>query len=447
MKFDELGLKEEVLSSLDRIGFKTLTPTQEMTLPSALLNKSFACKGKTGSGKTHCFLIPIANDIDYNNKSLQSVILAPTRELATQLTKVARELFKETDVKIVNLTGGKDTLNDQEKIRNVQILIGTPTRIANVGIDQGLINFKNVKHFVIDEADMTLEMGFLNEIDRIATLCKTAQIMLFSATIPAGLRFFIRKYFKTPLLFEDSKDNANENIRHILYPLRNKDKREVLLNIIKHINPYVCLIFTNTKEEVEKTYNYLVNNGIDALIIHGDLDSRIRKANIKKAIEGKYKYIVCSDIAARGIDIEGVSHVVMLDFPKNNLEYYVHRAGRAGRALNTGMCISLFNKEDNNTIEKLKERGIEFEIYELKNDEFTKINEFVFTKNKKKDDPLQQEINKVVRMKKSKTVKPNYKKKVKAEVEKVKRRHRREIIRNDIKKQIRERAIKKTKGL
>ena len=447
MRFNELKIKKEVLDSLDKIGFKTLTYTQEITLPSALGSKSFACKAKTGSGKTHCFLIPIANKINPDNKNLQAIIIVPTRELAIQITKRARELMDDFGIKITNLTGGTDTLKEKEKIANTpQVLIGTPEKIAEIAIESGLVNLSSVNTFVVDEADMMLEMGFLEKIDRIAYLCKDSQMMLFSATIPVGLKHFIRKYFKNPLIIEDNEDNYNQNVKHILYPLRNKDKNETLLKIINAVNPYVCLIFANKKDDVDQYYKFLVNNNIECGIVHGSLQSRERKSNIKKALDGKYRFICCSDIAARGIDIDGVSHVISLDFPKNNLEFYVHRAGRAGRLNDTGYCISLFNKEDKETIDKLKEQGIVFEIQEIKNGEFVTLKEFSFSKNKKVDDPLQQKINKAVRLTKSKKVKPNYKKKVKVEVEKVKRKHKREIIRQDIKRQIRQRAISKNKG-
>jgi len=448
--FNEFGLRTKVLESISNIGFTKPTSIQEKVLPFALENKSLACKGKTGSGKTHSYLIPIANKIVEANKNLQAIIIVPTRELAIQINQRTKEMFDNFDIKISLLVGGIDTNREKEKITSIpQIVIGTPEKICEVAIENGLLNLSTVKTLVIDEADMTLEMGFLNEVDRIAYLCKTAQMMLFSATIPAGIKQFIRKYFSFNLIIEEQKDNSNANIEHILYPIRSYSKEEVLLKIINFINPYVCLIFANRKEDVEKYHKFLVNNGVDCGIIHGDLEARERKTNIKRALDGKYKYIVCSDIAARGIDIDGVSHVISIDFPKNNLEFYTHRAGRAGRINYLGQAISLYAKDDAKTVSELEAQGIIFNVKELKNGEWVELKEFDARKKRKvsgKDDPLQQMISKTVRMTKSKNVKPNYKKKVKAAVDKVKRKHRREVIQNDIKKRIVQRAIARTKG-
>lgn len=449
--FNELNLNDKTLMALECIHFKKPTHIQELVLPVALENKNLACKGKTGSGKTHCFLIPIANKINENSKTLQALILVPTRELAIQISQRCKELFVNYAIKIACLTGGIDTLREKNKIATTpQILIGTPEKICDVVIDNGLLNFSTVNTFIIDEADMTLEMGFLNEVDRIASLCKKAQMMVFSATIPTGIKHFIRKYFSMPLIIEDYKINYNNQIEHILYPTRGKDKKEILLKILSKINPYICLIFCNKKEEVEDVYHFLINNDIDCGIIHGDLAARERKSNIKRALDGKYRFIVCSDIAARGIDIEGVSHVISLNLPKNNLEFYTHRSGRAGRINMTGVAISLYNNDDKDTISKLEKEGIKFVVKEIKNNEWKELKEFD-ARNKRKgkastSSELQKDISKTVRIHKSKKVKPNYKKKVQIAVDKVKRKHRREVIQNDIKKRIKERAIKKSKG-
>ncbi len=449
--FNEYNLKDKVINAINNIGFKEPTKTQQLVLPHALNGKNLACKGKTGSGKTHCFLIPIANKIDENSKNLQALILVPTRELALQINQRCKEFFKGYDIKISCLTGGVDTLREKNRIQTTpQILIGTPEKICDIAINSGLINLKYVNTFVVDEADMTLEMGFLNEVDRIAYLCKDAQMMVFSATLPAGIKQFIKKYFKSPLIIEDEKSNNNDSITHILYPLRSKDVNNELLNIIKNINPYVCLIFANKKENVEQIYKFLINNGVECGIIHGDLQARERKGNIKKALSGMYKFIVCSDIAARGIDIPGVSHVISVHLPKNNLEFYTHRAGRAGRMNLDGICITLYDKDDEASIKALTNQGIIFKRMEIKNNEWKELKDFdARSKRKGKgkiDDPLKNEIAKAVRMNKSKKVKPNHKKKMKEAVEKVKRKHKREIIKNDIQKRIRQRAINKNKG-
>lgn len=450
MKFSDFNLHENTLKAIESIGFVRPTKIQELVLPAALDNKSLSCKGKTGSGKTHCFLIPLAEKIRVEDNNLQALILLPTRELAIQTYQRCKEFFASFNLNIAILTGGNDTERLEDKLtNNPQILIGTPEKIVKLGIEKGLVNFQFVNTLIIDEADMSLEMGFLNEVDKIASLVnKKAQFMMFSATIPNGLKQFIRKYFSNPLIIEDTKSNNNTNIEHILYPTRGRNEKELLLKIIKNINPYVCLIFLNTKQEVNSYYEYLINNDVDCEMIHGDLMARERKRNIKKTLSGKFRFIVCSDIASRGIDIDGVSHVISIGFPKTDLSFYTHRAGRCGRNNYKGQSITLYSPKDNNAIMALEQQGIKFVVKEIKNDTWKELKEFN-ARGKRKDKRVNQldlDIQKAIRMNTSSKVKPNYKKKVKLAVEKVKRKHKRDVIKSDIKKRIVERAIKKNKG-
>ena len=447
--FEDYKLKPIVLESINSIGFKKPTIIQNLVIPVALENKNLIGKGKTGSGKTHSFLIPISNKIQTSKQTLQCVILVPTRELAIQINKCCKDFFAlQKDIKITCLTGGVDANRDLSKLSTTpHILIGTPERIKKLVIDNGSLNLSTVETFVIDEADMTLEMGFLNEVDRIASLIKKdAQIMVFSATIPAGIKAFMRKYLKKPVLLEDEKSNVHANIEHVLYPCRGKDKKEVLHTILQNINPYVCLIFANTKKEVEEVYKYLVNLDYPVEMIHGDLKSRERKRNIKRSLEGEFKYIVASDIASRGIDIAGVSHVISIGLPKNNLEFYMHRAGRCGRNNLDGTCITIFNNSDKEAINRLIGQKVEFKTKEIKSGEWKEIKDFNARINRtKKVTELDLQIQKVVATNKNKKVKPNYKKKIRDQVDKLKRKHKREIIQKDIKKRQIARAIENSK--
>lgn len=449
--FNQYHLNDQVLNAIDSIGFKKPTYIQELVLPFALKNKSLVAKGKTGSGKTHSYLIPLANKINPNSPLLQSIIITPTRELAIQTYRVIKTFFKNfKNVKIGLLTGGNDINKDNDKIANSpQILIGTPQRITKIGIDNGLLNFKYVDTLIIDEADMTLELGFLNDIDRIATLItENAQIMVFSATIPVGLKNFLRKYMKKPLIIEDDKSNNNINIQHILLPTRGKSVNQKLVEVLSVIEPYICLIFANTKKDVENTYRLLVDSGYDATIIHGDLQSRERKRNIKNSLDGRFRYIVASDIAARGIDIEGVSHVISLNLPANNLEFYTHRAGRCGRNNLNGTCICIYTNSDKESINKLESQGIVFKHKDLKDGIWKDLKPISYrTKRVKKTaNELDLEIKQIVVNSKNKKVKPNYKKKVRQQIDKVKRKHKRQAIQKDIKKRIVARAIENSKN-
>lgn len=450
--FNKYGLKQEVLESIKNIGFTKPTKIQDIVIPVALKKINLIGKGKTGSGKTHSFLIPIANRIEVDNPNLQCIVLLPTRELSLQIYQTFKEFFKDnfSNLKITCLTGGKDSKRDLTKLNvTPQILIGTPEKIKKMTVDTGAVNLSTVNTFVIDEADMTLEMGFLNEVDMIANLVdKKAHIMVFSATIPVGIKPFLKKYLRNPVLLEDQTAVDNQDIEHILFPCRGKSTNETLKLVLENINPYVCLIFANTKKEVEETYKYLTSLNYDVAMIHGSLQSRERKRSIKKSLNGEFKYIVASDIASRGIDIPGVSHVISLGFPKNNLEFYLHRAGRCGRNNVTGKCISLYHNQDKQTIQKLMSMGIQFSHQEIKNDKWVVLKDFDARTRRvnKKVSEVDLEIKKVVIQNKNKKVKPNYKKKVKQQIDKIKRKHRREVIQKDIKKRQIKRAIENSKN-
>lgn len=448
--FKQYQLKDEVMQAIEKVHFQTPTMIQQLVLPHALKNKNLVGKGKTGSGKTHAYLIPLANKLKSDNPHLQAIILTPTRELAIQTHKVVKEFLQDFPIKVTLLTGGQDIQKDNEKLSVApQVLIGTPQRIQMLGIKQGLLNFKYVHTFIIDEADMTLELGFLNEVDQIAALIdKQAQIMVFSATIPVALKNFLRKYMQKPLVIEDEKKNQNENIQHILLPVRGKTVQQKLVEVLQQIDPYICMIFANTKKDVENVYKLLINLHYDVTMIHGDLQSRERKRNIKNSLEGRHRYIVASDIASRGIDIEGVSHVISLGLPTNNLEFYTHRSGRCGRNQLNGTCICIYTNSDKESILKLESQGIIFEHKDLKDGNWKDLKPIQYRKKreKKPTTELDLEIKKVVTRSKGKKVKPNYKKKVRLQIDKVKRKHKREVIQKDIRKRQIQRAIAQSKG-
>ncbi len=437
--FEQYPLKKEVLQAIQDIHFSTATKIQTLVLPHALKNQNLIGKGKTGSGKTHAFLIPLANKIS-EDKILQSILLVPTRELAIQLYQHCLLFFKNFNIKIVCLMGGQDSQKDIEKLSTTpQILIGTPERIQHIVIDNGLLNLSTVSTFIVDEADMTLEMGFINEVDRIASLINSqAQIMVFSATIPVGIRPFLKKYLKNPVFIEDESSTYNENIEHILYPSKERNIYDILDLILQNINPYICLIFANTKKEVELIYQELSKRNYPIEMIHGNLKSRERKKNIKKSLEGQFKYIVASDIASRGIDIPGVSHVISIGMPQlDHLDFYMHRAGRCGRNQLTGQCITIYSNKDKEAILKLTEQRIIFNTKEIKNNEWKTLKNLdARQKRVKKPTQLDLEIKKVLHIKRSSKVKPNYKKKIRVQIDQLKRKKRQEMIKKDIHRQL-----------
>ena len=444
--FKNYLFKDFIFKTLDKMKFKNPTPIQELVIPLALQGKDVIGKSPTGSGKTHAYLLPILNKIDTSIDKVQAVILTPTRELATQIYENLIQFQKyDQKLKLRLITGGLDRARMIEKVNNTpHIVIGTPGRIKDIGLDKAEFNLMTTDILVLDEADMIMETGFMDDVSLLAAKMKDdLQMLVFSATIPNHLKIFLDKYMNNPKLVEISNINPG-TITHVAYPARHHDRKDVLLNLINGINPYLCLIFASKKDTVNDIYNYLLEKGVKVGIIHGDLDAKVRRQMMRRIKDNDFVYIVCSDIAARGIDIEGVSHVINFDLPKE-LEFFYHRAGRTGRNGNDGICYTLYDKEDLPILNKLMKGKIEFKHQEYKNESWNDLKPLVSESKKKENTELDNKIKSIVNKSKNKPVKPGYKKKVKNEIEKVKAKHRREVIKKDIKKRIKERAIERTK--
>ena len=443
--FKNYLFKDFIFETLDKMNFKNPTPIQELVIPLALQGKDVIGKSPTGSGKTHAYLLPILNKIDTSIDKVQAVILTPTRELATQIYENLVK-FQEYDqkLKLRLITGGLDRARMIEKVNNTpHIVIGTPGRIKDIGMDKAEFNLMTTDILVLDEADMIMETGFMDDVSLLAAKMKDdLQMLVFSATIPNHLKIFLDKYMHNPKLVELSNINPG-TISHVLYPTRHHNRNDVLLNLISGINPYLCLIFASKKDSVNNIYNFLTENGQKVGIIHGDLDNKVRRQMMRRIKDNEFVYIVCSDIAARGIDIEGVSHVINYDLPKE-LEFFYHRAGRTGRNGNNGVCYTLYDKEDLPVIHKLM-KNLDFTHQEYKNESWNDLKPLVNESKKKGNTELDKTIKTIVSKSKNKPVKPGYKKKVKEEIERAKAKHRREVIKKDIKKRIKERAIERTK--
>ena len=447
--FEKFNFKEYINKTLSDLHFESPTAIQEKVLPLALNGKDIIGKSPTGSGKTHAYLLPILQNIDVTVNEVQAVIMTPTRELATQIYNNLVEFTKnEERLRLRLITGGLDRSRMIQKVSKVpHIVIGTPGRIKDIGLDNAEFNMMSAKMLVLDEADMIMETGFLDDVSLIAAkMPDKLQMLVFSATVPQTLKVFLQKYMHAPLLLEITKKEVTpETIDYYLVPARHRDKKEVLLNVLSGIQPYLCLIFCSKKETVTEIYSFLKKNKYNVGVIHGDLEPNIRRNMMKKIYNNEFAYIVASDIAARGIDIEGVSHVINIDLPRE-LEFFFHRAGRSDRNGAHGICYTIYNKDDVQTLYKIMDSKVSFKSVEYKNDEWKELQPLVRPRKKKEySDDLNNQIRSIVVKNKAKKVKPGYKKKVKEEIEKTKKKHRREMIKKNIKDQIKKRAIEKTK--
>lgn len=415
--FKDFNLKPFLNEALTEIDFKTPTEVQQRLIPVIEKGKSVVGQSQTGSGKTHTFLLPIFNAIDPAVHEVQAVITTPSRELAYQIYGAAKQLAKrsETEILVQNYVGGTDKLRQIEKLKHhqPQIVIGTPGRILDL-MRSNALDVHNAHYLVVDEADMTLDLGFLKETDAIASaLPKDLQMLVFSATIPQKLKPFLRKYMNDPVVeVVENKTVISPMIDNWLLSTKGRDKKQLIYQLLTLGEPYFALVFANTKERADELTNYLRHQGLKVAKIHGGIQPRERKRLMREIQNLEYQYVVATDLAARGIDIEGVSHVINDDLPED-LEFFVHRVGRTGRNNLKGIAITLYVPSEEAQIEELEKMGVTFVPKALKNGEIVDS----YDRNRRQKRRTRQEsldpkmIGMVKKAKKKR--KPGYKNKIK----------------------------------
>lgn len=425
VNFEQLSLNETMLQIVRKLYFKKPTAIQREAIPYILSGKNIVGESQTGSGKTHAYLLPLLNQLDETKEEIQVVITAPTRELALQIfeeIKTMTELADKKDVwKARLIIGGLDRERMMKQLENPpHIVVGTPGRILDM-VNEGVISIYKATSFVIDEADLMLDMKFIDKIDQLLVRSKKdVQILVFSATIPTPLQHFIQKYLSQPIHIKIDYGYTPKKLTHRIIALKHRDVIQMILDISNIIQPYVAIVFANSKESVDEIAAGLNKHGLNVGILHGGLSSRERKRMVKAILDLKYQYIVATDLASRGIDIKGASHVINAELPKE-AEFYIHRVGRTARAGLEGTAISFYREEDIPLIQKLEKRGISFLYSEIKNGEFVEAKRYNKRELRKQSmTRLDEEAWKYV--KKPKKVKPGYKKKMKLQHEKIKRK-------------------------
>ena len=429
MKFTEFKFKDYIQEALRDLNFVEATPVQEKLIPVVLSGRDLVGESKTGSGKTHTFLLPIFQMLDEEADSVQAVITAPSRELAAQIYQAARQLasFSEKEIRVANYVGGTDKARQIGKLESSQphIVIGTPGRIYDL-VESGDLAIHKAKTFVVDEADMTLDMGFLATVDKIAgRLPKDLQFLVFSATIPQKLQPFLKKYLSNPVIEQiKTKTVIADTIENWLLSTKGRDKNAQIYQISQLLQPYLAMIFVNTKTRADELHSYLTAQGLKVAKIHGDIAPRERKRIMNQVKNLDFEYIVATDLAARGIDIEGVSHVINDAIPQD-LSFFVHRVGRTGRNGLHGTAITLYQPSDDSDIRELEKMGIKFTPKMIKDDEFQDTYDRDRRANREKSrEKLDTEMLGLVKKKKKK-IKPGYKKKIQWAVDEKRRKTKR----------------------
>lgn len=437
--FTDTRLRSEIRQGLAKIGFTKPTPVQEKVIPAMLKGESVIAQAATGSGKTHAYLIPILNAIDEDARYVQAIVTAPSRELADQLYRVARQLRDNSglNIAIAHLAGGSD--RDRQIARfeqnKPQLVIATPGRLLDFA-DKKILLLDQVKNFVIDEADMTLDLGFLADVDKIAArLPKDVVMSAFSATIPVKLTNFLRKYMAKPEeIVIDNPAVIAPTIKNDLLDIGSKDRTKIVYKLLTMGQPYLALVFANTKQMVDELADYLTKQGLKVAKIHGSITERERKRTLREVRAGQYQYVVASDLAARGIDLPGVSLVINYEIPKD-LEFIIHRIGRTGRNGLPGHAVTLVREEEMNRVGALEYMGVHFDFVEIKDGALAPRTHYRRRDNRtaanRQLDPHMKGVVKKIKSKR----KPGYKKKIKQAIQEDNRKKRKIEARHEMRHQ------------
>ncbi len=424
--FKRFNFDDSLLEAIKSINFTHPTLVQERVIPKIQKGENVVAMSETGSGKSHAFLLPIIESIDSSQHSTQSIILAPTRELASQLFQMTGDILKNyKDIRTALFIGGTDFSKDLEKAeKSPQIVIGTPTRVREL-MQEGGLRLRESRSIVIDEADLMIDLGFLEDVDILANaLQEEAQFLVFSATIPEMLQQFLQKYIGQveTIIIDQPRNKAS--IEYLLVPVKGEDKMAKVKELTEVITPYIGIIFANSKARADELFDYLRGENLKVGIFHGGLKPRERTKEIKNIRDLKYEWVIASDLASRGLDIDGASHVINYDIPKD-IEFFTHRVGRVGRGQYEGVAITIYTPDEEGLIDQLEKKGYEFRHEDVRRGELQPIKSRTARVNRKKTQKdIGQDLKHKVR--KPKKVKPGYKKKMSRELGELKQNARRQ---------------------
>jgi len=359
--FKDMNLEPSLLKAIEGLGYHQATPVQSAVIPALLTHKSVVVKSQTGSGKTASFGIPIINDIVWDDNPPQVLVLTPTRELAEQVKTELFNIGRFKRMKVVAVYGKTPIRNQIKTLKEkTHIVVGTPGRVKD-HLLRGTLNLENLKHLVLDEADEMLNMGFLEDVEDIIDRCPSDLVTsLLSATMPEKIKSLCERYIQEPVFVEIEDESSKAVIHQSQYRVTNSSKLESLIAITKTINPETCIIFCNTRLEVDAVNAKLNRNGYTSDRLHGGMMQEDRTRVMNNFKRGKFRYMVATDVAARGIDVDDLALVVNYDLPED-AEVYVHRIGRSGRKGVEGQAISLVAPQDKGRMKQI-ERLLEEDV-------------------------------------------------------------------------------------
>jgi len=343
-KFAKLGLSEEVLSVLKSKGFEEPTEIQVKAIPLALAGKDIIGSSATGSGKTLAFASPIIENLEPNG-NVQALILTPTRELAEQVSDSIKHFSKNKGLNVFAVYGGVDIQRQIRIIRNTDVLVGTPGRILD-HLQRRTLKLNNVKFLVLDEVDQMLDMGFHHDVEAIIKQCPIErQTMLFSATISDEFDYLVQKYTRNPVEISAKSFVEDSKLKQIFYDVSSNQKFSLLVHLLKKESSELAMIFCSTRRNADTIANSLYEFGIKAKAIHGGIVQNKRLSILREFHNKSFNILVCTDVAARGLDIKNVTHVYNYDLPADSKDY-IHRIGRTARAGEDGKVVNILSNRD-----------------------------------------------------------------------------------------------------
>jgi ATP-dependent RNA helicase DeaD len=356
-KFEALGIEPNFVKAVTELGFETPTPIQEQAIPVLLKEeRDLVGLAQTGTGKTAAFGLPLIQTVDFSSKNTQALILCPTRELCLQITKDLQSYCRYTPgANIVAIYGGASIVNQLRDVkRGAQIVVGTPGRMVDM-INRKGVTLRTVIRVVLDEADEMLNMGFKEDLDMILSETPDHKCTwLFSATMPREVETIARKYMTDPFQITVGKRNeGNVNIEHVYYVVQSRDRYASLKRIVDFYPEIFGIVFCRTKAETQEVAEKLIRDGYNADALHGDLSQAQRDQVMKRYRSKTLQVLVATDVAARGIDVDDVTHVINYNLP-DEIENYTHRSGRTARAGKTGISIVIINIRENGKIKMLE---------------------------------------------------------------------------------------------
>ncbi|MCB9359423.1 DEAD/DEAH box helicase [Candidatus Woesearchaeota archaeon] len=351
MAFTTLGLPDSILKAIEDEKFEKPSDIQAKAIPLVLQGKDVIAKSATGSGKTLAFGAGIINDVQRGN-GLQALVLTPTRELAEQITQSFNKFSKYHPLKTVSIYGGVSINPQIDALERAEVAVATPGRLLD-HLQRGTVNLEKINILVLDEADRMLDMGFIDDVRKIISRCKKdRQTLLFSATIAPEIADIAERFMNDPIEVSSDAYVDPTKLRQVYYEIDDKRKFSLLVHLLKQERAGLVMVFCNTQQNTDFVERNLRKNDIDAVAIHGRLSQARRSSTLEKFNSAKVGVLVCTDVAARGLDIKGVSHVYNYDIPRESKQY-IHRIGRTARAGKEGIAINILTQRDHENYSRL----------------------------------------------------------------------------------------------